>query len=139
MEQHNSAMQLATFSVERAPLLRDILSQCAAMRKLKLKLISMDEHRFYREDIYKNDKDRINTSEMKELWWRSRCFPPRNVHLNLLFRRATTTSLVSSSMVRHPKLRSSTASHSESRIFRSLGLRVRYGVIWRVPQPSHQV
>ena len=68
MEQHNSAMQLATFSVERAPLLRDILSQCAAMRKLKLKLISMDEHRFYREDIYKNDKDRINTSEMKELW-----------------------------------------------------------------------
>lgn len=55
MKQYNAAMQLATFSVERARLLRDTLSQDAAMRKLKLELISMDEHKFYREYNYKND------------------------------------------------------------------------------------
>jgi hypothetical protein len=68
MEQYSAAMQLATFCVERARLLRDILSQGAAMRKLKLELISMDKHKVYREGVYKNDEDWINKSEMKELW-----------------------------------------------------------------------
>jgi hypothetical protein len=68
MEQYNAAMQLATFCIERARLLREILSQGAVMRRLKLELISMDEQKGHREDIYKNDEDWINKSEMKELW-----------------------------------------------------------------------
>ena len=83
MEQYNAAMQLATFSVERARLLRDTLSQGAAMRKLKLELISMDEHKFYREDIYKDDEDWINTSETKELWSEVEVFSTEKCALEL--------------------------------------------------------
>ena len=96
MEQYNAAMQLVTFSVERARLLRDILSQGAAMRKIKLELISMDEHKFYRERIYKNDEDRINTSNMKELWSEVKVFSTEKCALELAVQEgATTTSLVS--------------------------------------------
>ena len=96
MEQYNAAMQLVTFSVERARLLRDILSQGAAMRKIKLELISMDEHKFYRERIYKNDEDRINTSKMKELWSEVKVFSTEKCALELAVQEgATTTSLVS--------------------------------------------
>jgi len=96
MKQYNAAMQLVTFSVERARLLRDILSQGAAMRKIKLELISMDEHKFYRERIYKNDEDRINTSKMKELWSEVKVFSTEKCALELAVQEgATTTSLVS--------------------------------------------
>ena len=83
MEQYNAAMQLVTFSVERARLLRDILSQGAAMRKIKLELISMDEHKFYRAKIYKNDEDRINMSKMKELWSEVEVFSSEKCALEL--------------------------------------------------------
>lgn len=43
----------------------------------------MDEHKFYREDIYKNDEDRTNTSEMKELWSEVEVFSTEKCALEL--------------------------------------------------------